>query len=213
MWSRWGKGFRGKGICRLSSRWFLPGNMDMAWLPYCGIGGMAVQSGIQNSWSLSKKPSKEKENWQEICSMHKRFIYLSCTILRRCWARTNACRRRKTCGSNTNRACVCFFLADTLNREPEHISSNDPEELVRKFLEGLVRRCVAIPEDIQRYILEDLDFLLENQQKLINQWSRYLIKKYFVTHIAKLGDVKVANKTRSCTWPHRCSSFWTLVIT
>ena len=64
VWSRWGKGVRGKGICRLSSAWFLPGNMDMAWLPYYGIG-MAVQSGIQNSerqWSLSKKPSKEKEN-------------------------------------------------------------------------------------------------------------------------------------------------------
>lgn len=26
-----------------------------------------------------------------------------------------------------------------------------------------------------------------------------LIKKYFVTHIAKLGDVKVANETRSCS--------------
>ena len=25
-----------------------------------------------------------------------------------------------------------------------------------------------------------------------------LIKKYFVTHIAKLGDVKVANKAKSC---------------
>lgn len=64
---------------------------------------------------------------------------------------------------------VSVSLADTLNRGPEHISSNDPEELVRKFLEGLVRRCVAIREDMQRYILEDFDFLPENQQKLINQ--------------------------------------------
>ncbi|CAH3163184.1 unnamed protein product, partial [Porites lobata] len=87
-------------------------------------------------------------------------------------------------------------LADTLNKEPEHISSKDPEELIRKFR-------------------EDSFFLPEQQQKLISQWcfqnpvrcfnsERYnlnLIKKYFVTHIAQSGDVKVANKTRKNNFP------------
>lgn len=37
-------------------------------------------------------------------------------------------------------------LADTLNKEPEHISSKDPEELIRKFREVLERRAAAIRE-------------------------------------------------------------------
>lgn len=35
-------------------------------------------------------------------------------------------------------------LADTLNKEPEHVSSKDPEELIRKFREVLERRAAAI---------------------------------------------------------------------
>ena len=59
---------------------------------------------------------------------------------------------------------VSVSLADTLNREPEHIISKDPEELVRKFWEALVRRAVAIREDMQRYIPEDFNFFPEQQQ-------------------------------------------------
>ncbi|CAH3168284.1 unnamed protein product, partial [Porites lobata] len=79
---------------------------------------------------------------------------------------------------------VSVLLADTLNREPEHIISKDREELVRKFWEALVRRA------------------------LISQWcfqtpvtgfnlgccDLNLIKKYFVTCLAPEGDVKVVNK-------------------
>jgi len=37
-------------------------------------------------------------------------------------------------------------LADTLNKEPEHIFSKDPEELIQKFREALERRVAAIRE-------------------------------------------------------------------
>ena len=45
---------------------------------------------------------------------------------------------------------VSVSLADTLNRQPEHISSKDQEGLIRKFWEALVRRRVAIQEHLQR---------------------------------------------------------------
>lgn len=37
-------------------------------------------------------------------------------------------------------------LADTLNKEPEHISNKDPERLIRKFRDVLERRAAAIRE-------------------------------------------------------------------
>ena len=59
------------------------------------------------------------------------------------------------------RVPVSVSLADILNRELEHICCKDPKELIRKFGEALVRRAVAIREDMQRYISEDFDFLPE----------------------------------------------------
>ena len=52
---------------------------------------------------------------------------------------------------------VSVSLADTLNRNPEHICRKDPEELVRKFWEAIVRRAAAIWEEIQRYIPKDFE--------------------------------------------------------
>ena len=65
---------------------------------------------------------------------------------------------------------VSVSLADTLHRNPEHMCLKDPEELVKKFWEAIVRRAAAIREEIQRYIPKDFDFLPEHQQKLICKW-------------------------------------------
>ena len=50
------------------------------------------------------------------------------------WTRANA--RRKNCCSKAS-TCRCLFLSvDIPKRDPEHISSKDREELIRKFLGG-----------------------------------------------------------------------------
>ena len=54
-------------------------------------------------------------------------------------------------------------LTDTLNREPGHISSKRPEELIRLFWEALERRVEAIREEMRQYIPEDFEFLPEQQ--------------------------------------------------
>lgn len=56
-------------------------------------------------------------------------------------------------------------LADTLNREPAHISSKDPGELIRNFWVALARRDVAIREDMQCCIPEDLAFFCQSSSK------------------------------------------------
>ena len=45
---------------------------------------------------------------------------------------------------------VSVSLADTLNREPEHICSKHPQELVRKFWEAIVRRGEVLREDMKQ---------------------------------------------------------------
>lgn len=44
---------------------------------------------------------------------------------------------------------VPVSFADTLNRLPEHTSGKDQEGLIRKFWEALVRRRIAIQENMQ----------------------------------------------------------------
>ena len=61
-------------------------------------------------------------------------------------------------------------LADILDRAPEHISSKDPKELIRRFWEALECRVAAIREDMRRYIPEEIEFLPKQQQKRISQW-------------------------------------------
>ena len=94
---------------------------------------------------------------------------------------------------------VSVSLADTLNREPEHISSNDPEELVRKFLGGVRAKVCRHPRRHAAIHPGGSRSPAGESAKADQPMIKNLIKKYFVTHIAKLGDVKVANKTRSCT--------------
>ena len=99
---------------------------------------------------------------------------------------------------------VSVSIADTLDSEPEYICSNDPEELISRFYQSLVRRSAAIRVDVtQKYMPPDLEGLSKKQQNLINQWceqvpvngfnsGRYdlhLIRKYFVSHLGQENGV------------------------
>ena len=100
-------------------------------------------------------------------------------------------------------------LADTFDREPEHIVAKDPTELVRKFWEALVRRGEVLRERIrQEYMSEDFELLPKKQQAIYEKWCNQipvvgfnsgayglnLIKKYFVTHIGTEKAVTAAKK-------------------
>ena len=101
-------------------------------------------------------------------------------------------------------------LADTLDREPVHICSRDPEELIGRFWEELERRGAVIRRQMAKYIPKDFHFLPAKQQCLILQWCRQIpvlsfnsgsydlnmIKKHFVTKITVENEVKVASKQR-----------------
>ena len=63
---------------------------------------------------------------------------------------------------------VSVSLADTLDREPEHISSKDPKELIKRFWEVLEQKALAIREEMRWYIPEDFKFSLDEQQKCIS---------------------------------------------
>ena len=55
-------------------------------------------------------------------------------------------------------------LADTLNREPEHICLKAPEDLVQKLWETVVRRGEVLREDIkQKYFPTDFEMLPKKQ--------------------------------------------------
>ena len=106
---------------------------------------------------------------------------------------------------------VSVSLAGTLDREPEHISSKDPKELIQRFWEVLERKALTMREEMRRYIPEDFKFPLDQQQKCISHWcfqipvlgfhsGHYdlnLIKKHFVTQVTQDSDVKVANKLKN----------------
>ena len=100
-------------------------------------------------------------------------------------------------------------LADTLNREPQHICLKAPEDLVQKFWETVVRRGEVLREDIkQKYFPTDFEMLPKKQQLAINEWcnqipvvgfnsGKYdlnLIEKYFVTQVGGEKTVTVAKK-------------------
>lgn len=103
---------------------------------------------------------------------------------------------------------VSVSLADTLDREPEHISGKDPKELIQRFWEVLERKAVAIQTEMRRYIREEIKFPLDQQRKCISHscfqipvvgfisghYDLNLSKKHFVTQVTRDSDVKVANK-------------------
>ena len=65
---------------------------------------------------------------------------------------------------------VSVSLADTLNREPKHICSKHPQELLRKFWEAILRRGEVLREDIkQKYIPTDFELLPKKQQLAMNE--------------------------------------------
>lgn len=98
---------------------------------------------------------------------------------------------------------VCFF-GRHLKQRARTDCSTDPKELVWKFWEALVQRCIANHKDMQQYSSEDFYFLPQQQQHLVNQWcfqfpilgfnsgcyDLNLIKKHFVTHVAQFDDVQ-----------------------
>ena len=45
---------------------------------------------------------------------------------------------------------ISVSLADAFDREPEHISAKDPNELLRKFSEALVRREEILRERVKQ---------------------------------------------------------------
>ena len=95
-----------------------------------------------------------------------------------------------------------------MDREPVHICSRDPEELIGRFLKELERRGAVIRRQMAKYIPKDFHFLPAKQQFLILQWCRQIpvmgfnsgsydlnmIKKHFVTKITGENEVKVASK-------------------
>lgn len=66
---------------------------------------------------------------------------------------------------------VSVSLADTLNREPEHICSKEPQELVRKLREILKMRGAIRREEIRiKCFPEVIKCLSKPQQSLIEEW-------------------------------------------
>ena len=119
---------------------------------------------------------------------------------------------------------ISVSIADTLNTEPEHICSKDPEKLISLFYQSLVQRSVLIRADVEeRYMPPDLEGLSKEQQTLINQWcnqvlvigfnsGRYnlqLIRKYFITHLEQEDGVLSGEKQGRIMYRTRpSSSFW-----
>ena len=65
---------------------------------------------------------------------------------------------------------VSVSLADTFDREPEHIVAKDPTELVRKFWEALLRRGEVLRARIrQEYMSEDFELLPKKQKTIIRE--------------------------------------------
>ena len=61
-------------------------------------------------------------------------------------------------------------LADTFDREPEHISAKEPNKLLRKFWEALVTREEILRERVrQSYVPEDYELLPKKQQATMMQ--------------------------------------------
>ena len=109
---------------------------------------------------------------------------------------------------------ISVSFADTLNPEPEYISSKDPEELIRLFYQFLVQRSLLIRGDVEeRYMPPDLEGLPKEQQNLINQWcsqvpvvgfnsGRYdlqLIRNTSSTILGKKTSCPAKNRVESCT--------------
>ena len=70
---------------------------------------------------------------------------------------------------------VSVSLADTFDREPEHIVAKDLKEVVRKFWEALVRRGEVLRERIrQEYMPEDFELLPKKQQAIIREWCNQI---------------------------------------
>ena len=122
---------------------------------------------MQERWKEKRPFLKLGFNWSSVgstISMKSQFIWKRkrepfhtplCTI-----SRLDASKRlqpTKDLRFENENVPVSVSLADTLNRNPEHICRKDPEELVRKFWEAIVRRAAAIREEIQRYIPKDFE--------------------------------------------------------
>ena len=66
---------------------------------------------------------------------------------------------------------VSVSLAGTFDREPEHTSSENPEEVIQCGVwEALERRAAANRKKMTDRSLKDFEFLSGQQQKLIKQW-------------------------------------------
>ena len=110
---------------------------------------------------------------------------------------------------------VSVFMADTMNREPEHISDKILQELLRKFWEAVVRRGEVLRADIhQKYLPEGHELLPKKQRALMQDWCNQIpvvrfncslydlnmIKTYFVTHLSTESQVVVAQKQGKITF-------------
>ena len=61
---------------------------------------------------------------------------------------------------------ISVSIGDTINSKPTHIVSEDPKDLISKFLHEINRR-----EDVRKkYIPEDFDMLPNKLQNTINEW-------------------------------------------
>ena len=123
--------------------------------------------------------------------------------------RTKASKPTRDLSYKSEHVPVSVSIADTLDHEPEYICSKNPEELISRFFQSLVRRSAAIREDVtQKYMPPDLEGLSKDQRKLINQWCEqvpvigfhsgqydlHLIRKYFVSHLGQENEVFAGEK-------------------
>ena len=136
------------------------------------------------------------------------------------WDQTSA-GNKKPAVWKLARATICFAGRHSEQRARTH-EQQSSRRVDPAILGGALLKGFAIREDMPCYIPEDFNFLPEKQIKLISQWcfqipvvgfnsecyDLNLIKKYFVSHITQLGDVKVANKqNKVMSCPPQCSSF------
>ena len=104
---------------------------------------------------------------------------------------------------------ISVSIGDTFDSTPTHIVSEDPKDLVTKFVNEINRRAEYLRDDVRKkYIPEDFDMLPKKIQRTINEWcnqipvlgynsGRYdlnLIKNHFVSELSDKCTVKVGKK-------------------
>ena len=107
---------------------------------------------------------------------------------------------------------VSVAINDNLTNEPIFLENSDPEDLIKEFLEEILRRQELISKEVWRqHPMQDEDSIPMSVRKKWGEWvnqvpvlgfnsGKYdinMIKEYFVRSLSDISDVTVAKKDNS----------------